>query len=196
VTTWGGETSFLTTLFFSVTDIDSLSAIGVASIRVCGRELTSEPTGQPTGQPAGQPTRQPTSVPTGQPTGQPITVKTTCQKAFQHTVKVSEHIKREFTKPLPIMTLLESFRPTGPLSGYLIFLTKPVHGVSRTIIHRGDRSYSASGLVHTSLPPPSSLVPPILTLFLVLSYIIVSPHSPAASRRVGVPLCFHVTLYI
>jgi hypothetical protein len=91
------------------------------------------------------------------------------------------------------MTLPESFRPTGPLSGYLIFLTMCVHGVSRTIIHRGDWSYSASGLVHLP-PPPSFLVPPILTLFLVLFYI--SPHSPAASRRVGVPLCFYVTLYI
>jgi hypothetical protein len=61
-------------------------------------------------------------------------------------------------------TLPESFRPTGPLSGYLIFLTKLVHGVLRTIILRGDRSSSAPGLAH--LPsPPASLIPPILTLF-------------------------------
>jgi hypothetical protein len=53
------------------------------------------------------------------------------------------------------MTLPESFRLTGPLSGYLTFLTKRVHGVSRTIIHRGDRSYSASGLVHIPSPPIS-----------------------------------------
>jgi hypothetical protein len=64
----------------SETGIDS-RATGVASIRVCGRDLTSKPTGQPTG--------QPTSVPTGQ-----LTVKTARQKTVEHTVKVSEHIKR------------------------------------------------------------------------------------------------------
>jgi hypothetical protein len=94
------------------------------------------------------------------------------------------------------MTLPESFRLTGPLSGHLIFLKKRVLGVSRTsIIHsRGDWYYSASGLVLLPSPPPISCSSYILTLFLVLSYI--SPHSPAASRRVGAPLCFNVTLYI
>jgi hypothetical protein len=90
------------------------------------------------------------------------------------------------------MTFPESFRLSGPLSGYLTFLTKRMLGVSRTITHRGDWYYSASGPV--LLPSPPSLVPPTLTLCLVLSGI--SPPSPAASRRVGAPLCFNATLYI
>jgi hypothetical protein len=57
---------------------------------------------------------------------------------------------------------------TAERLSYLIFLKKRVLGVSRTIIHRGDRYYSASGLV---LRPP----PPLLLFLLYLHYVLCYP---------------------
>jgi hypothetical protein len=87
------------------------------------------------------------------------------------------------------MTLHESFRPTGPLSGYLTFLTKRLLGVSRTIGITLPLAGSPS-----SPPPPFSCSSYTYIMSCVILYI------PTLTRRFlaggGSPLFPRHPLYI